>query len=79
MKCYVIGKRKLDFTSSDGKAVKGLSLYLGMTSDSDSLEGMEAARFFVSEAKLPKEDIIVGTDIEVYFDRRGKIDSIVVG
>ncbi|MBE6914208.1 MAG: hypothetical protein E7472_04655 [Ruminococcaceae bacterium] len=76
MKCYVIGKRKLDFTASDGKEIKGLSLFLGWSSD--SIEGMETARFYVSESKLPKQDIQVGADIEVYFDRRGKIDSIVV-
>lgn len=77
MKYTVLGKKAVSFTSSDGKEIRGTTLYAGY--ETDGVEGMVADKLFVSTEKLPKKDIIVGTDIEVYFNRYGKVDSIAVG
>lgn len=72
----VLGKRQVSFTAKDGKEVKGVSLYLGY--ETEGVEGMAADKVFIPAAKLPKNDIVVGAEVDVLFDRRGKINSIIV-
>ena len=70
----VLGKRIVSFTGKDGKEVKGVSLYLGY--ETEGVEGMAADKVFIPAARLPKNDIVVGTEVDVLFDRRGKVDCI---
>ena len=77
MKHTVFGKKNLSFTGSDGRTVEGVNLYVGY--DDNSVEGMATDKLFVPASKLPKEKIIVGDDIDILFNRFGKVDKIIVG
>jgi len=80
MKYTVLGKRPVSFTANDGRTISGVSLFLGADfSDADIAAGsvgLSCDKFFLTAEKLPKEEIIVGKDVEVYFNRYGKIDKI---
>lgn len=70
----VLGKRPVSFKSDDGKDITGTTLYLGY--EEEGVEGMKVDKVFIAAAKMPKEDIVVGTEVDVVFNRRGKVDSI---
>ncbi len=76
MKYVVLGKKSVNFVSSDNKEIKGANLFVGC--DAEGVEGMMCDKFFVAAEKLPKQEIVVGTDIEIYFNRYGKVDAIKV-
>lgn len=75
MKHTVLGKKSVSFTTNDGKVINGTTLYVAF--DADGVEGMAADKLFVTTEKMPKKNIVVGSDIDVYFNRFGKVDSIV--
>ncbi len=70
----VLGKRPVSFTAKDGKEVKGVSLYLGY--ETEGVEGMAADKVFIPAAKMPKNDIVVGAEVDVLFNRYGKVEAI---
>lgn len=70
----VLGKRPVSFKSDDGKDITGITLYLGY--ETEGVEGMATDKVFISTAKMPKDNIVVGTEVDVLFDRRGKVDFI---
>ena len=76
MKVMILGKREVNFVAEDGRQIAGASLYIGY--EKDGVDGMVAEKVFVSAAKLPMKPIVVGADAEIYFDSRGKVDSVVV-
>ena len=76
MKYTALGKKMVSFTASDGKVINGTTLYAGY--DADGVEGMAADKIFVTAEKMPKKEIVVGADIDVYFNRYGKVDAIAV-
>ena len=77
MKHTVLGIKPVSFTAADGKLIDGTTLYVAY--DADGVDGMAADKIFVTAAKMPDDDIVVGADIDIYFNRFGKVDSIVVG
>lgn len=77
MKHTVLGKKTVSFTAADGKVIDGTTLYVAY--DADGVDGMAADKIFVTAAKMPKQNISVGADIDIFFNRFGKVDSIVVG
>lgn len=70
----VLGKKAVSFTTDDGKEITGVTLYLGY--EERNVEGMAAVKVFVSEAKMPKEPIVVGSEVNVHFNRYGKVEAI---
>lgn len=78
---HVVGIRKdMSFNTKDGGEMSGLKLHL-ICSD-DRVEGMATDSFFISSkascyqaaASLQPDD-----DVEIFFNRYGKIDSVVKG
>lgn len=73
MKTILRGYKPLDFTSQDGKAVKGTKLFV--TFPSTGTTGEETASFFIPADKpLPK--LSVGGSYLADFDNRGKLIAI---
>lgn len=75
MRYTVLGKRPVSFTASDGRIINGTTIYAGC--ETEGVEGMTGEKFFVSAEKMPKKEIAVGRDVELYFTKFGKIDAIV--
>lgn len=73
----VLGKRPVSFTASDGKTISGVSVYVGADAEGEGAVGLVCDKFFISNEKLPKAEIVVGKDVEIYFNRYGKVDKIV--
>ena len=71
----VLGKRPVSFTAKDGKEVKGVSLYLGY--EAEGVEGMATDKVFISTTKLPKNDIVVGSAVDVRYTKYGKVEAII--
>lgn len=76
MKHTLLGLKKVSFTAADGKVVDGTTLYVAY--DADGVEGMATDKLFVTTAKMPKKDLVVGNDLDIFFNRFGKVDSIIV-
>lgn len=75
MKVSILGVRPVQFTASDGRLVAGSSLYIGY--ESEGVNGMAAEKIFVSAEKLPKKPIVPGSDVEIVFNMRGKVEAII--
>lgn len=74
MKYTLAGKKVISFTAQDGKTIDGTTLYV--TNKMDGVEGQATDKFFVPAEKMPKKDLVVGADVEIYFNRFGKVDTI---
>lgn len=78
----LIGYRKSDFTTKDGLPVTGYNVYIATEIDPRRGGGVSVERDYLSDAKLSRENLkldeLLGHDIKVYYNRYGKIDSIVV-
>jgi len=69
MLAKLVGFSKLDFTSNDGSPVKGTNLFVNMP-DPD-VEGLVATKLFIKDGfSLP--NLVVGMDLEVDFNHKGK-------
>ena len=74
MQAILLGVRKLDFSTNDGQ-IKGTQLFIAF--DEDDVTGKATDRIFVkSDIPLPKLEI--NKPFNVYFNRKGKVDSITV-
>lgn len=75
MNYTILGKRSVSFTASDGKTISGTTIYAG--SENDDVEGLMVDKFFVTAEKMPKAGIVVGKDVDIYFNKYGKVDKII--
>lgn len=79
----LLGFRPVSFTNrSSGELIEGLKIFVGDESREDTT-GMDTADFFLSVAKASecgfkpqKEDI--GSEIDISFNRYGKIDKVLL-
>lgn len=74
MKVTVFGVRSVDFTSSDGRAISGATMYIGY--EAEGVDGLATEKIFVSAGKLPKKAITPGQDVEIAFNMRGKVEKV---
>lgn len=77
----IIGYRRNDFATNDGKQVTGCNIYIATEIDPRRGAGVSVERQYLSDAKLAKEGIdlaeLMDHDVKVYYNRYGRIDSIV--
>ena len=69
----VVGKSKVDFSNASGEIIRGTTLYV--THIVDNVEGLKAEKFFIKES-ISCNDVNVGDNIEIFFNQRGKVDTI---
>ena len=75
MQATVIGTRIVDFKTKDGKHIQGTSVYIAYAEN--GVVGKAAERIFVAqEIDLPK-GMAVGSKIQLFFDRKGKVQAVV--
>lgn len=78
----MIGYRRADFAAKDGTEIKGYNAYIATEIDPRNGAGVMVERMYLSDAKIAREHIdlekIIGREIRVYYNRYGKIDSIVL-
>ena len=74
MKVCLLGKRPVDFTAEDGRRVTGASIYIGY--EDDGVEGMVVDKVFVSSEKVALKDLVVGADIDIEFNTKGRVIAV---
>lgn len=74
MKVTLMGKRALDFTTADGKAIKGTSIYVAYPAE--GVDGMICEKHFIRDGKVDEKTLIVGADVDLVFNSKGKIDAV---
>lgn len=75
----VIGLRKVDFKATDGSLIQGLSIYVTFPIEKDGT-GDAADKLFLSSSKVEMMDQLpsVGDQIDVTYNRWGKVDKIFI-
>lgn len=72
----VVGYRDSSFKAADGTQINGITIYV---TDSDTrVEGVKTDKFFMSDRVSNRSNYLpkVGDEIEVYYNRYGKLYSI---
>lgn len=74
----ILGFEHVKFNFNDGGSVDGQYVYLSDDS-SEKVTGVRTERVFLSEAKSAACNFIpkLGDNVKVYYNRYGKVDSIV--
>lgn len=75
MQVLLLGHRLLDFTTSDGTAIKGCKLYYAFTED--GVNGRMCDSLFVRD-DFPLPALKPGQTLDISFNRKGKAESVVV-
>lgn len=77
MLANVIGLRPLDFSTKDNKQIRGMQLFVSFVEN--GVTGHATDKLFVrADVELPKK-LQVGQEIDIYFDRKGKVEAVVGG
>ena len=78
MKYSIAGVKTVDFTDKDENSIKGISIYLASPIPSDKGSGLEVDKFFLSSQRIKEvdSDLKVGSEVDVVFNKYGKIDNI---
>lgn len=78
----IIGYQRADFEGEDGKQVKGNSVYIATAINPHFGAGVRVERLYLTDSKCEREGInlaaLLDQEIKVYYNRYGKIDSIVL-
>lgn len=75
MNYTIVGKKFVSFTASDGKTISGTTVYAG--TEMPEVEGLMVDKFFITAEKMPKSGVEVGRDVDIYFNKYGKVDKII--
>lgn len=70
----VIGYKEMDFSAQDGTHIKGYKVFC--TFDDDKAVGSACESFFVSEKKAAGWVPEIGEEIEIVYNKYGKIDRV---
>lgn len=74
MRVNLMGKQLLDFTSGDGKPIRGTNLFVAHPAD--GVEGVVCKKFFVSiKTELPA-GLEIGKALDIYFNDKKQIEHL---
>lgn len=77
----IIGYRRNDFNTNEGQRITGCNVYVATEIDPRRGAGVSVERQYLSDAKLEKEGLdleaLLNREVKVYYNRYGRIDSIV--
>ena len=65
-------RRNFSFLTKDGKEISGSNIYI--TRDQEGVEGLMCEKYFLN-SKFDTTPLKPGVDIELFFNRYGKVDS----
>lgn len=72
----LVGYKETKFTAQDtGEVIEGINLYL--TGPQDYVEGVACERVFLTKKKLDGYVPEIGDEIELVYNRYGKVDKII--
>lgn len=74
MKVTLMGKKAIDFTAADGRTIKGSNIYIAYPAA--NMDGLLCEKHFIHADKVDDKVLVVGADIDVVFNSRGKIEAV---
>lgn len=72
----IIGFKNVDFKTKEGDQIKGVSLFC--LTEEEGVEGTACERVFVTDQKANGWKPTVGEEIEVVYNKYGKVDRVIV-
>lgn len=75
MYAKITGYKPLNFVSQDGTPVVGNRIYI--TYSDPKVKGFATDSFYVSAEKVATKDIVVDAEIEVVYNRYGKVENLI--
>lgn len=76
MKVRILGFSAVDFTSGDGKHIKGSSLYVAFADE--AVTGEKCDKVFLRDGITLPQGTKIGSEVELGFNMRGRAESISV-
>jgi hypothetical protein len=71
----VVGLKQTSFKPEDSdREIRGVNLWAAY--DQNGVEGKACDRIFVKESALPDDPISLGDDIEILYNKWGKVDLV---
>lgn len=78
----VVGYRRNDFVTKEGKPVTGCRIYLATDIPTDSGEGISVRDMYLSDHKMAELQInlreLLGQEVKIYYNEYRKPETIVV-
>ena len=76
----IIGVLQTAFTTKDGNAISGTTLYVTEPIPANRGKGSSADKVFLSSTKLAEQDFVpaVGQEVDVLFNKFGKVAKLVL-
>ena len=75
MRGKIIGDRDVAFTTETGDEITGKTFYIGFTDH--RVNGYVCDKVFVNASKLNGAVIVAGDEVELSYNRFGKVEAIV--
>lgn len=74
----IVGVAPVEFTTDDGKAISGKTIYYTEPLEPEHGQGSFAGKLFLSSARLAALDYApaVGQEVELLYDRKGKVKAV---
>ena len=79
MSCKVLGYQQKDYSFTDertGRTVSGTGTTLYLVQNREGVEGVACFSAFVSKQKLSLYDPCVGDEVEILYNRFGKVAGV---
>lgn len=78
----IIGYRRNDFVTKEGRPVTGCRIYLATEIDSEHGEGVSVRDIYLSDAKMAELKVnlrdLMGHEVKIYYNEFKKPETIVV-
>lgn len=74
MKVTVLGLKPVNFEAKDGRQVVGTTMYIAY--DENGVDGMVTDKIFVAAEKMPKGGVAVGADLDLAYNKYGKVAGV---
>lgn len=75
----IVGYRKSNFRTADNTEIKGYNIFAEESIVSNGT-GIQTDKFYLSENKINRMgielDALIGEDVELYYNRWGKVETI---
>lgn len=75
MRAKVLGVQPIHFTNNSGEPINGTNLFIAFSDE--NCKGLKADKVFVREEITLPKDLKLNEDVELSFNYKGKLESII--
>ena len=74
MKAQLIGIQGIHFTNNNGEEIRGTNIFVAF--QDENIEGFRTEKFFLKDGITLPKDTKLNDNIEISFNRKGKVEMI---